>query len=190
MRDENFFELISEKKESGELTLKVVEKFDEKDIQDILQLEKECFPEDWQYPDARTYYEEMIKDKNNINIFLCEGDKSVGYILAKKHNKAVEELSKYDTELKEDKDKLYIETIQILPEFQGKGGAKKLLVAVCEEATKRGIGKFSIHARTKNNFNAKIKKIFGRTIMYVRKIVKWKPGGDEPYEYIEWTYKN
>jgi hypothetical protein len=48
MENKNSFESIPEQKEKKELTVKIIEKFDEKVLQDILTLEKECFPEDWQ----------------------------------------------------------------------------------------------------------------------------------------------
>jgi ribosomal protein S18 acetylase RimI-like enzyme len=170
--------------------VELIKKYSKKALEDILNLEKECFPLEWQYPDAEEYYKKILKDKENISIFLSEGDKRVGYILARAHNKIFKELYQYDPSLKKDDHRTYIETIQILPKHQGKGGATKLIIGICDESARRGINSFSIHARTKNHFHDKIKKIFNGRITETRKIKSWKPGGGELYEYLEWKYKN
>jgi ribosomal protein S18 acetylase RimI-like enzyme len=169
--------------------IEILQGFDQKNLKDILMLEKECFPVEWQYPDAEEYYRKVLENKENISIFLKDKEKTVGYILAVPLNGVVGELKEWDPGIKKDEKKFYIETIQILPEFQGKSGAKKLLIATCEEVLKRGFNEFAIHARTINGFNAKIKKMFGDGVMLARKIEKWKPANNEPYEYIEWVYK-
>ncbi|HAT73601.1 MAG: hypothetical protein US30_C0011G0029 [Candidatus Moranbacteria bacterium GW2011_GWF2_36_839] len=169
--------------------IEIVNHFSVGALNEILKLEKECFPAEWQYEDADKYYKKMLGDAENINIFLKDGKRVAGYILARFHNKEIKELSKYDDKFKERKG-FYVETIQIFPEFQGIGGAKKLILAVCEEANKRGFDKFSIHARKKNGLNDKIKNIFKDNITDIRNIEKWEPAVGESYEYIEWEYKN
>lgn len=157
-------------------------------LQDILKLERECFSATWQYPDVEKYYVAMLKDKENINVFLYHSGKAIGYALATPLNAAAPELQEYDPAICAEAEKLYIETIQILPWFQGKGGARILLTTICHEAVKRGVFKFAIHARTTNNFHEKIKKIFKGSIVLTRNIEKWKWAQDEPYQYIEWEY--
>lgn len=181
-----FQEKESEKK--SDFSFEIVNKFSKKDLNAILVLEKKCFPEAWQYDDADEYYRKMLDDSENINIFLREGKDIIGYVLARFHNKVTEELKEYDPELEEKEDFFYIETIQILPEKRGLGGAKRLFFSVCEEAKRRGVSKFSIHARTMNGFSDKIRKMFEGKIKKVRKIESWKLAGGEPYEYIEWSY--
>ena len=186
MDEEN---LSENQKEKNIQEIEILQNFSLENLNNILDLEKKCFPPEWQYPDGEEYYTEILKDKENINIFLKENDAVVGYILARFHNKEIEELSEYDSEFKNQEKVFYINTIGVLPEKRGTGGAKKLLIAVCEEAKKRGIEKFSIHARTLNDFNEKLKKIFENNISVIRKIEKWEPAQGEPYEYIEWIYK-
>jgi len=170
-----------------EVSVMSVSSFSEEALEDILQLEKKCFPEEWQYDDAVEYYGEMLEKAENINIFLKEADKTVGYVLARPCDEELAgELRKDDKGMTSEPDVFYIETIQVLPEKRGMGGAKKLLIAVVAEAEKRGVEKFSIHARTVNGFHDKIKKIFEGRIKTVRQIEKWKPAANEPYEYIEW----
>jgi len=158
-------------------------------LQDILRLERECFPATWQYPTAEKYYASMLKDKEIVNVFLlCHSGQTIGYALAKPLNAAAPELQEYDPAICADAEKFYIETIQILPGFQGKGGARILLTTICREALKRGVFKFAIHARTTNSFHEKIKKIFHGSIILTRNIEKWKWAQEEPYQYIEWEY--
>ena len=177
----------NEKKITGKA--EIIEKFSKEVLKDVLFLEKECFPKEWLYEDAEEYYEEMLKDGNNINIFLKFGDKIGGYLLATPFKKAFESLKEYDFELKLDEDsdktKIYLETIQILPDFRSMGGAENLITTMCEEGKKRGMKKFSIHARKSNGLNEKVKKIFSSKISESRDLKEWHYGGNEPYEYIE-----
>jgi GNAT superfamily N-acetyltransferase len=183
-------ENLLEKQEKENIQTEILQGFDLENLNTIVGLEKKCFPIEWQYPDAEKYYKKILDDLENINIFLKENSEVIGYVLARLHNKEIEDLKNYDPEFKSQENVFYVETIQVLPEKSGKGGAKKLLIAVCEEAKKRGIDKFSIHARTKNRFNDKIKKIFEGHITLIRPIEKWEPANGEPYEYIEWNYKH
>jgi ribosomal protein S18 acetylase RimI-like enzyme len=131
----------------------------------------------------------MLTDSKNINIFLREGGESVGYLLVKPFKTVVLELKEYDPGLTEESDKFYIETIQILPANQGRGGARRLLIEACKSVLKRGVSKFAIHARTNNGLNEKIKRVFEGSIILSRKIESWKWAEGEPYEYIEWKYR-
>lgn len=162
--------------------------FSERYLNDILMLERRCFPKDWQYDNASKYYGDILKNKDNINIFLKRGDETVGYVLAVPHNDMVEDLLRDDEFLEKKDNFYYIETIQIIPQARGVGGAEKLLKLVCEDAVRRGVYNFSIHARLTNGFADKIKKIFDDKTYSIRKIESWKYGGGEPYEYIEWSY--
>lgn len=170
----------------SELSVAEVNGFDEESLKSILFLEKECFPPDWQYPNADEHYKEVLEDAENINIFLKEDSQVIGYVLARFHNKEMEELKEADPELKEKEDTFYIETVQMLPEKRKMGGLKKLIAAVCEEAERRGVRSFSIHARTVNGLHDAIKNIFEGKITMVRQIESWKYAAGEPYEYIEW----
>src|SRR6185369_16992953 len=133
-------------------------------LQDILRLERDCFPAAWQYPEADEYYIAMLNDRENVNIFLREGGETVGYVLAKPFMNAVPDLKEYDPELTEEPDKFYIETIQILPAYQGRGGSRTLLIGACEEVLKRGMSRFAIHARTANGLHEIIKRVFAGSI--------------------------
>lgn len=162
--------------------------FSDEYLQDILKLERACFPLDWQYPEAEEYYTAVLKDEENINVFLCENRTAIGYLLAKPLKTAALELAADDPVIRPQADKFYIESIQVHPSYQGRGYASLLLIAFCDEALKRGITKFAIHARIENSFNEKIKKIFKDMVVVTRNIEKWRWANGEPCQYIEWDY--
>lgn len=169
------------------MEVKQAKEFKKELLEDILRIEKRCFPDDWQYSDAEEYYKEMLRDRKVINLFLvCDG-KNVGYLLATPLDYGYNEIAEGDPLVENDKERYYLETIEIIPEYQGKGGSKKLLFKMCNEAKKRGVEKFSVHARIKNGLDKTIKNIFEGNITKVRKVKNWKYGGNEPYEYIEWN---
>lgn len=168
-------------------SIEIVTKCGERELADILRLEKECFPADWQYPEAEEYYAAMLADSENVNIFLRDDGETVGYLLARPFKSVVEELKESDPELTDKPEAVYyIETIQILPTYQGKGGARRLLVETSEAVLKRGVNKFSIHARTTNGLHEIVKKVFAGSVTLTRKIESWKWANGEPYEYIEY----
>ena len=170
--------------------IEIIKEFTETALKEVLLLEKECFPKEWQYDGVAEYYTAMLKDRNNINIFLKDGDNIAGYLLAVPLKYVFDSLKEYDSGLKldEENDKItiYLETIQILPAFRGMGGAKKLIMTMCNEGKKMEMEKFSIHARKMNGLNEKVKKLFAGQIAESRSIDAWHYGGNEPYEYIEW----
>lgn len=172
----------------SELTVEVLHDFSNLTLRDILSLEYICFPVEWHYPDVEKYYTSILKDKRNIIILMKEAGKTVGYILSVPHKVVRTELLKYDSKIKADNARYYIETIGVLPQYRRKGGATKLINAMCREGKRRGIYKFSIHARTINKLNILIKNVFENMITETRYVERWFFGGDEPYEYIEWTY--
>jgi ribosomal protein S18 acetylase RimI-like enzyme len=167
-------------------SVEVVESFSESALNDVLDLEKKCVPEDWQFDDAREYFSDCLKNQKSINLFLKEGEKVVGYLLAVPHNFSRNEIIKYDPLMQEDEKRLYIETIEILPEARGKGGSKKLFSRLIEEAAKKCIKTFSAHVRTTNGLSDSVKRMFDGKITKTRKIDSWHYGGNEPYEYLEW----
>jgi len=178
----------STRTDDQELQVLVAAGFTADHLQNILRLEKECFPPGWQYPAAAEDYTAALNDPGNVHVFLRVGRATIGYLLAAPFNAVLPELLEADPELREEVGKFYIETIQILPAHQGRGGARRLLERACAEGEKRGIVKFAIHARTANGFNEKIKRIFGDAISFSRKIEKWQWAGGEPYEYLEWVW--
>jgi ribosomal protein S18 acetylase RimI-like enzyme len=165
--------------------------FSENGLKNFLFLEEKCIPIEWQYgEDAEKYYREKLSDKKNIVVFLMEDNRAVGCLLALPMDDAFMcDIKEYDLHVKKNDHRMYIETIQILPESRGMGGSKKMILSMCEESKRRNIEKFAAHARKINGFSEMIKRMFKGGITLIRKIEKWDPAGGEPYEYIEWKIK-
>jgi ribosomal protein S18 acetylase RimI-like enzyme len=178
-------------KVESEQQIFIVDEFQEKYLDDVLALEKECFPVEMQYSldEGMDYYRKVLSDKKNVNIFLIENGKAVGYCLGIPLESYFNELKELDPEIELRSGVIYLDTIQISPKFQGRGGAKKLLLSLCDESQKKGIVDFSTHARKANGFNLMVKKVFDDGIVASREIEKWRPAQGEPYEYIEWKIK-
>ncbi len=165
-------------------TVEVVDDYDDEVLKDILFINRNVFPNGWQYHDAEDYYKNRLQNKNSIHILLKDDGNRVGYLHAIPHNEAVEELKNDDPAMSEDENAYYIETVGILPAFRKKRGFSKMLAAFINESKKRGITKFSLHARVNNKFSEIIQKKF--KVAPLRRIQKWKYYNfEEPTDYIE-----
>lgn len=177
-----------EKKEASMQTGEIISEYNSQILADILNIDKESFEK--QYDDVEEYYKEALENKDNINVILRDGEKVVGYLLAIPHNDAVEDLKSADPEFKEDKERLYVETIAVHPEYRIGGGAFKMIFTMIEEAGKRGINKFSMHVRVKGGLSAAVQKCFGKMITKVNRIENWPYyENGEPTDYVEGTYE-
>jgi hypothetical protein len=163
---------------------------------DILAAYHDAMPESWHYPDAEEYFGTLLHDENTIHILLRRDQRPIGYLLAIPHNDAVhdEELRQADPDLAEDPDRLYIETMEIVPEYgRSLAGGRlcmMMLRALVEESGKRGIHSFSMHARVTTGLNQALRKIYGDMLTQFRTIESWPfYNGEEPTEYIEATYR-
>ncbi|MFZ1736165.1 MAG: GNAT family N-acetyltransferase [Candidatus Moraniibacteriota bacterium] len=169
--------------------LVVVRSADERTLEDILRLEKQCYPDAWQYPDAKEYYGEILKQEESLHIFLREGDVSVGYLLGRPLSEVCGELREYDRDLQDDSACFYLETIGIDPKCAGRRGGAQLLEAFRQEVKNRksGYERISAHARKAvgSDLSGLIQKMYANAS--VRHIPKWHFGGDEPYDYVVWS---
>ncbi|NTW75489.1 MAG: hypothetical protein HGB34_01160 [Candidatus Moranbacteria bacterium] len=80
------------------------------------------FGEAAMYEDADEYYAEMLKNPDNINIFLRDGDKRIGYLLAIPKHVAFddEELRAADPSFRDNPEGgiYYVETAMLRPEYR------------------------------------------------------------------------
>ena len=121
---------------------------------------------------------------------LYEGNEVVGYLLAVPHNKVYEELKADDPAMKQDAERFYIETIAVAPEHRNGRGSFKMILAMIEEAGRRGCNKFSMHTRVDNGLSRTVQKYFGEMITEVRRIENWPYYyNGEPTEYMLGTYE-
>lgn len=173
--------------------VEAVKKFDEKTLQEILELRKSSLPESWQKLESEKeipeWYREAMDDPKYIMFLLREKEKSIGYLMAIPQNEAVEELKDVDPQMKEDEERYYVEIVHILPTFRGEKGFLKLVFAFLDEIGKKGLNKVSLHARVSNGTSAVVQRLFSGQITEARRIENWKYyGGEEPTDYIEGTY--
>jgi len=163
-----------------------IDEFNEDILKDILFVNRFSFPPGWQSNDAGEYYRIMLQVSDNIGIILKDSEKIVGFLMAIPHPIAIEELKTDDPEMKDDKDRYYIETVGILPEYTGKGGFSLMLDKLLEALMKNEI-KLSLHARVINGFTEKIQKKL--RVSMIRRIEKWRYYHFlEPTDYIEGTF--
>lgn len=151
----------------------------------ILKLEKQCFPQSWQYPDAEEYYSEKLKDSFSVNICLYVEESIVGYALAQPLGVVLPDLLPHDPQLVANSKMMYFETIQVLADFQRMGGGQRLNEHVMLECARRGFSAIALHARCVNHANLLVRHNYGSRIAKTRPIANWFWGGGEPYEYIE-----
>jgi hypothetical protein len=174
----------------------VIQGYSDTVLQEILMVSRDAEPESWRYPNAEEYYGESLRNENTIHILLRRNQRPIGYLLAIPHNDAVhdEELRQADPDLTEDPDRLYIETMEIIPEYGRSlvGGRLCLMMLRClvAETGKRGINRFSMHARVTNGLNQALRKINGDMLTKFRMMENWPfYNCEEPTEYIEVTYR-
>ncbi len=169
----------------------MVQNFDARALEDILSLEQRCYPVGWQYPDAKEYYSEMLRQESAVHIFLREGDASVGYLLGRPLSEVYADLREYDSELRDDTACFYLETIGIDPKCAGRKGGAQLLEAFRKEVSHREgeYDRISAHARKAagSDLSGLIQRMY--TDARVRHITKWHFGGNEPYDYVVWDVR-
>ena len=153
-------------------------------INDIVRIDQDSFPEGWVFPNAKEYFSELLKNKNNVRIILKNNEETVGYLIAVPHNEARKDLENDDPLMPEDAFRYYIETVAILPNYRRRGGMKKMLKSFVNELKEKSIDKISMHARVLNKFSDFIQE---RTkVTQIRRIDRWKYYNfEEPTDYIE-----
>jgi ribosomal protein S18 acetylase RimI-like enzyme len=164
--------------------IEVIHGFDPAVLRDILEINKRSFPLEWAYEDEEQYYSKMLTDARNIHLLLNYNSKRVGYLLGIPHNEALEELRNDDPGMGTNPQAYYIETVAILPEYQGKKGFSVLFKKLMEECKGKGITTVTMHARVSNGFSEKLQKKFKP--IAIRHISNWPYyNSSEPTDYIE-----
>ncbi len=164
--------------------IKVVHGVNENLVDDIVRIDRDSFPAGWEHGDAKEYFSEILKNENNIRIILKDEGIAVGYLVAVPHNDARRDLQDDDQFIQEDAFRYYIESVAILPAYQGKKGFFKMFETLIKELKNKGVCKISMHARVLNNFSAIIQK--ETKVTRIRKIDRWKYYNyEEPTDYIE-----
>lgn len=161
--------------------------FSDTNLSEILGIEARCFPVGWQYPDAKEYYTQALHEPENLSLGLKVGQILIGYLLATPYSSALRWVGNADPDMAaHDAVMYYVNTIGILPEWRGVGGATRILRKLEREATTRGALSLAMHARTANGFNILARRLAGSRLIRARWLDNWSWADGEPYEYIEW----
>lgn len=153
-----------------------VEKLPDEVFAELVKMEEELFPEHLRADEEEI--RELFEDPENVHIIAFDPEGRVaGYILSEKHNKVREELKDADPNMEEIGDALYLSSIAIKSEHQGKGYFSKLMKKFLEH---RGGKPVSMHSRTSNESHKKMQK-YGATS--IRSIEDWH-GSGEPFDYL------
>jgi hypothetical protein len=153
----------------------------------LLALE-EVLPPEWRYPDAATYYEEVLNDPECIHVVCVVNNNVIGYVLARPQEDLASELHEHDPEFVADTERYYVENAVVSPVFMGSHMFRKALKRVFAEGKRRGRIHFSAHTRVSNGLSRMIQLLLGSQVTLVRRIDNWYYyGGAEPTDYIEVT---
>ena len=154
----------------------------------ILTIEAGCFPAAWQYPDAEDFFARALHDPDNLTLGLKAGQVIVGYLLATPYDAALSCLRDADPKMVASNagQQYYVDTIAVLPEWNGRGRATALMRELEREAAARGLPSLAIHARTANGLNVLVRRLAEERLIRTRWLDNWSWADGEPYEFIEW----
>jgi len=168
------------------VTVRTAAGFDEKLVAELVALHKKAIPTHMQYDKSGQYFAEALRDERNLNIVMRGQDGTViGHLLGIPQSRVFEELRRWDPDMQDDSERLYLDTIQILPEQRHRNLSIYLIRKLCEEAEKRNIFKLSMHARTTTGWSRYQFRIFSG-VRFLRRIENWY-GFGEPFDYLEST---
>jgi len=168
------------------LNPEIIAKWDERLVDELVELHSFSFPAHMQVSNPNEYFMDGLREDGTINIVLrSEVNRMVGHLLAYPQSSVFAELRQWDPAMEDDSSGLYLEMIQVLPEQRGKRIAKRLFERMALEAEKRGFKKLSMHARKANRMDEMIRTLFPEN-RFLRTIENWL-GTGEPFEYIETT---
>jgi ribosomal protein S18 acetylase RimI-like enzyme len=133
-------------------TITSVQFIDDEDFRQIMDMERELFPEAlW---DCENYEQKMEGGKITIIAYAPDG-KVAGYIFAVPHGEAYDDLKEVDSRMSPMQNAIYLESIAIRSEYQGRGYFSKLVKKLIEEVSGRPI---TMHARVSNNCSVGMQK--------------------------------
>lgn len=138
----------------------------------------------WQDSDVK-YYKEQFANPCNINI-TCQSEDGLitGYILAKPHNEAVQDYLVEDPAMAVSDVGMFYVDIVITDMKQNRASVSlRLINEMVKEGNRRGISRFSMHARVSNGFSAIIQRKFD--IDSSRRIKRYVDCNNEPFDYLE-----
>jgi ribosomal protein S18 acetylase RimI-like enzyme len=158
---------------------------DKKIVDQLVCLEEKCFPMEMRNPSSYEYYSSVLNDPKIISLLLRYKGKIVGFLVAREYDRAYDDLSNHDPDLRENKKKLfYVDLIQIHPRFKINGGLSLLVVKLIEKSLDNKLKGFCLHARKKNGLSQFMQRIF--SCKRLHSIDNWL-GFGEQFDYLEFA---
>ena len=151
----------------------IVNSFTEDELRQILDMERELFPETLR---DDNYEKEMGEGKFAV-IAYCPEEKIAGYIFVVPHDEAHAKLSEADPLMPKTPGALYIESIAVRSDMQGRGYFSKLMKKLLGETKEQTI---TMHARVQNNSSVGMKK-YGA--VHLHSVENWFNSG-ERFDYL------
>lgn len=139
---------------------------------------------------SQEYIGSKIRDSKNIGIMLKVEDKAAGFVLAIPHNDAVAEIKEADPLMIESSDdRLYVDVVAVVPEYQRLNGGIRLVGELVQEAYRRhGVNRFSMHVRVSTGLSEAVQTNVKSAITMLRRVDRWRYyAGELPSDYIEMT---
>jgi hypothetical protein len=155
----------------------------DEEINDVFVLES-LFPE--KIKEGIEQVSRDLRSPENINFVMRAGDKIVGHIILIPHNEAYRAVAPYDPQMKEEKDRFYVDKINLNPEYRQGLKFMDLVFHSFVEANRRGVKKFSSHILAEHKLN----KVIAATMKdYIteKRIVNLSCYDNLPFEYMEAT---
>lgn len=172
---------------------------------ELVALIQKSVPEEWikewTYEGMEEEYKELLKDPEALIVIARKDNNIVGLIAGVPHNAVAtdEEFEDADPNMQEDSDRRYIEAALIDPDMQKTLAGGRIFFGMMNqfiaECRKKGIVKFSTHARISNGLSEFLKRYISQhpnqfLLEKSRVIPNWKFYGEtEPIEYLEFSLK-
>lgn len=157
-------------------TIERIGGLDEGLLRQIVEMENKLFPERLRTSEEKIKATFEMPGTVNI-IAYCDKGKVAGYISSVLHNDALSWLKDLDPELEDMPGALYLDSIAIRHDLQGKGYFSKLLNAFLKYTEGRPV---TMHARIINNCSLGMQKHGAR---FVRNVDDWC-GSGEPFDFL------
>ncbi|MFA5831395.1 MAG: GNAT family N-acetyltransferase [Candidatus Paceibacterota bacterium] len=145
----------------------------DEELRQIIEMEHELFSENLR----DFHYEKEIAEGKVAVVAYCPEGKVAGYIFSVPHHDAHERLKEADPRMEDIPSALYIESIAIRSDLQGRGYFGKLMKKFLEETGGRTI---TMHARVCNNCSVGMQK---HGAAHVHSVENWFDSG-ERFDYL------
>jgi ribosomal protein S18 acetylase RimI-like enzyme len=144
-------------------------------LEQIVGMEGELFPEAlrWNEDEFRT----TLSSPTPKVVAYDENGRVIGYIISQKHNDAYGELKEDDPDMEDIPDAVYLSSIGIHPEHQGKGYFSKLVKKFIDAVGGKHV---TAHARVVNNCSLGLQKHGAK---FMHSVDDWS-GSGETFDYL------